>query len=290
MTKKDKEYLLRMEPKLFEQLSPGATAIINLDQPYGRKLIKMVKAKTLTYGLKKTAQIRAERIKLGLAKSSFQVCTPRGKIDITTALIGKYNLYNILAALSVAFAEGIDFFAIAAGVRALSFVPGRLERIDCGQSFFVFVDYAHTEDALEKLLQNLRSLSKKRIILAFGCGGDRDKSKRPKMGRLACKLADLVLITSDNPRSEDPRKIIAEIVRGIDREDKHYRVVLDRAQAIFEALAAAGKGDLVVIAGKGHESSQILAKAVIPFDDREVIKQILPCLKSKKYCKPLKVS
>lgn len=272
---------------LFEKLAKHSWAIINVDNAWGRKLIKKVKSKLLTFGVGQSAQIRAENIKLGLKKSRFIVNTPGAKLEIETALLGRHNVYNILAAVSLAVIEDIDASDIASGVASCLAVPGRLERIDCGQDFLLFIDYAHTEDGLKNVLQSVRQMAKDRsdyffplerqrgrIILVFGCGGDRDKTKRPRMGKIATGLADSVILTTDNPRSEDPEQIISDIIGGIDRKH-NYQVVLDRFEAISEALSQARGGDIVIIAGKGHETGQIFAERVLPFNDREAAERIL---------------
>ncbi len=261
--------------RLFERLTPGAWAIINADEDYGRKLIKITKAKVLTYGIEQAARIQARDLSLNLKRSRFRVLTPKGEMEILSPLIGRHNVYNILAAISAAFIEEIKFSDIVSGIKGLGAVPGRLERIDCGQQFSVFVDYAHTVDGLEKILWALKPNANNKIILVFGCGGDRDKTKRPLMGRLATKLSDFVIITSDNPRSERPQRIIADILQGISRKANNYKVILDRFQAIQEALSMARKGNIVVIAGKGHECSQLFANKTIPFNDSEAVRKIL---------------
>ena len=260
---------------LFKGLSAGACAVINIDEPYGKKLLKMVKSRVLTYGIECPAQIQAKNLRLKIDKLKFTAVTPGGKIEIESPLIGRHNVYNILAAIGAAFVEDIDFSHIASGIKSCACVSGRLERVNCGEDFLIFVDYAHTEDALKKVLQTLRSLSKRKIILVFGCGGDRDKTKRPRMGKVAARLADFVILTSDNPRSENPREIISDIMRGISKRKTNYQVILDRAGAIGRALSIARKRDIVLIAGKGHERSQIFADKVIPFNDCEAVKQVL---------------
>ena len=267
---------------LFERLAADAFAIINADDVYGRKLIKKVRSKILTFGIERPAQIRAKNLNLGINKIKFTAVTPGGNIEIDSPLIGRHNVYNILAAISAAFVEGIDFSAIASGISSCIYIPGRLERVDCAQEFEVFIDYAHTEDGLEKALQALQQIKKNKIILVFGCGGDRDKTKRPKMGKVATRLSDSVILTNDNPRSENPEQIVSDILKGIDKKATNYKIVLDRFQAIQEALSFAGRGDIVVIAGKGHESSQIFADRTVPFSDREAAEEILRCLPSKK--------
>jgi len=260
---------------LFEGLSASSLAIVNTDDPYGRKLVKRINSRLLTFGIASPAQIQAKDIALTLKQSRFKAVTPKGTIEITSPLIGRHNVYNILAAISAAFAENIDFAHIASGVGELNAVCGRLERVDCGQAFELFIDYAHTEDALEKILQALRQVSKNRIILVFGCGGDRDKAKRPAMGKVATELSDVAIITSDNPRSEEPERIISDILKGVDKKKDNYQVVLDRFEAIGRAVSLAGAADTVVIAGKGHETVQIFADRTIHFNDREAVEKVL---------------
>jgi UDP-N-acetylmuramoyl-L-alanyl-D-glutamate--2,6-diaminopimelate ligase len=208
-------------------------------------------------------------------------------IEIKSSLIGRHNIYNILAAIGAGLAIRMDLKDIKTGIEALRGLPGRLENIGCGQNFSVYVDYAHTEDGLEKALKSLAELKPNRIISVFGCGGSRDRSKRPVMGKISTEFSDLVFITSDNPRDEEPMDIINEIVKGISPEKNNYLVEPDRCNAIKKALAEAGPGDIVLVAGKGHESYQILKDTTIPFDDREVVKRILKeaglCLQSETY-------
>ncbi|MFH1245509.1 MAG: UDP-N-acetylmuramoyl-L-alanyl-D-glutamate--2,6-diaminopimelate ligase [Candidatus Omnitrophota bacterium] len=261
--------------RLFENLPQNVWAMINIDDIWGRKLVEKVQSRLLTYSIDSPAQIQARNLRLGSSLSRFTIVSPRGDIEIETPLIGRHNVYNILAAAGAAYVENIDFNLIRLGVQACANVPGRLESVNCGQKFSVFVDYAHTEDALKKVLTSLRQISRNRVILVFGCGGDRDKTKRPKMGRTAVELADYVFLTTDNPRSEDPREIIADIEEGIGKNAENYKVVLDRFCAIEQALSVAVEGDIVVIAGKGHETTQIFAEQVITFDDREAVRKII---------------
>jgi UDP-N-acetylmuramyl-tripeptide synthetase len=193
-------------------------------------------------------------------------------------LLGRHNIYNILASFAWAFKEGLDETLVKSALERFSFIPGRLERINCPRDFSVFVDYAHTEDALTNVIGALRQISSKKIIVVFGCGGERDKTKRPKMGRAASELADYVIITSDNPRSEDPQKIIEDIRKGIRKNN--YCIISDRKDAIEKSLSMAEAGDIVLIAGKGHENCQILKDKTIHFDDREAVKE---CLESMNY-------
>jgi UDP-N-acetylmuramoyl-L-alanyl-D-glutamate--2,6-diaminopimelate ligase len=205
------------------------------------------------------------------------VDTPKGSLKIKTNLIGRYNIYNILAAIAVAFVENIDFDIIEKGIQKINYIPGRLESINKGQRFSLFVDYAHTDDALRNVLSSLKEFNKGRIIVVFGCGGQRDISKRAKMGRIASNLADYCILTNDNPRNENPLKIINDILKGI--KTNNFDVILDRQKAIEKAIELAKNKDTVLIAGKGHETSQLLKNKILPFDDREVVRKILRCLK-----------
>jgi UDP-N-acetylmuramyl-tripeptide synthetase len=258
--------------KLFEKLKGGATAILNADDRKVSALRKAIDKKVLTYGLEEKADITADDKKLSLNGSAFTAVTPAGPISIETKLIGLHNISNILAAIGVALTQKVRLHAIKKGVESLVSVPGRLERVETGQPYKVLVDYAHTEDALYNILSILRQVTTRGIITVFGCGGDRDRSKRPLMGKVACRFSDNVIVTSDNPRSEEPRQIISEIEKGIRGEFANYSVVEDRREAIEKALDLARAGDIVVIAGKGHEKYQIIKGSVMPFDDCEVVR------------------
>lgn len=264
--------------RLFRKMPGGSVSIINNDSPYAKDIVSLTGSRVLTYGLTEQCDVYATDINFNVSGTSFTAHTPRGELDIRSALIGRHNVYNLLAAIAFGVSEKLKTSSISSAIRDFKFVPGRLERIDRGQDFFVFVDYAHTDDALVNVLTALRELSKKRIIAVFGCGGDRDKAKRPKMGKAVSQLADFALITSDNPRSEDPQSIIKDILKGIDKDN--YKVVEQREKAIKEALSMARSGDIILIAGKGHETYQITKGRSAPFDDREVVKQ---CLRSMNY-------
>ena len=264
--------------KLFKNLSSNAYAIINNDDSYSSKIKKATLAKVITYGIKRKAQIMAEEISFNSAETVFVLVTPKARIKLKTKLIGLHNVYNVLAAASWAWAADLKMNTIKSALEEFSSVPGRLERVGQSGNFSIFVDYAHTEDALKNILQALRPIAEKKIIVVFGCGGERDKGKRPKMGNIVSRLADYAIITSDNPRSEDPRDIIEDIKRGIERDN--YCVVPERFQAINKSLLMAQKGDIVVVAGKGHENYQVLKDKIVHFDDRQVIKE---CLKSLNY-------
>lgn len=267
--------------KLFEGLSKSAYAIINLDDKYSERLIKMTQAKILTYGVvNKNSNIRAEDLSLSVDGSRFNLICNGGAVSIKTTLLGKYNVYNILAAISFAITQKIDLKIIKQAVGTFKIVPGRMEEVATGFNFKVFVDFAHTPDALKNVLTSIKELSPSGVIVVFGCGGDRDRIKRPLMGKIASEMADFAIITSDNPRSEDPKAIVSEIEQGI--ITKNYKIIIDRAEAIKQALAMAQKGDIVLIAGKGHETSQIFKDSRIPFDDRIEVKKALECLQQKK--------
>ncbi len=272
---KTRENYFLAKSLLFKNLSAHAAAVINVDDEFGVRLTTMTKAKVITYGIKNNATLQAKDIELNLKGTRFKLIIDKKEISIQTKLFGIHNVYNILAAIGVAYQENISFEVIQKGIEKLAFVNGRLERVDCGQDFAVFIDYAHTEDALINVLSTIRQTSKAKIILVFGCGGDRDKTKRPKMGSVACAMADFSIITSDNPRSEDPEMIIKEIVQGFKKNN--YTVVVNREEAIDKALKMATSGDIVLIAGKGHETYQIFKDKTIHFDEREVVRKILAC-------------
>lgn len=262
--------------------------IINVDDPWGEQLARESPQKVWAYGIDKKKDLYPLEWKSSLDGLSMNVHTPIGEIEINAHLVGRHNVCNILAAIGAAISEGLSKPEIAAGIYALKNVPGRFERIDAGQDFTVIVDYAHTPDALERLLQTVSALSPKRVLTLFGCGGDRDRGKRPQMGAVAAALSDKVILTSDNPRSESPLEIIKEIEAGLlSSGKKHgssrhgeagqtdYEILPDRREAIQRIIDLAETGDLVVIAGKGHETDQQVGNIIIPFDDREMACQAL---------------
>lgn len=261
--------------KLFHNLEKSATAIINCDDAYGRKLICQLKLPgIISYGLDDKADVSAKNINFDIAHTRFLLSYKERKTAIDINLIGRHNVYNVLAAISWAINEGISIDIVRAALNKFKNVPGRLERIGSAENFSVFVDYAHTEDALKNVITSLRQVSgKRRIIVVFGCGGDRDKMKRPKMGWVVSELADYAIITSDNPRSEDPEAIIRDIVSGISKHN--YCVIADRREAIKESFCLSVKGDIVLIAGKGHENYQVINNMVFDFDDRKVAQECL---------------
>ena len=255
-------------------------AVLNVDDEAGVRLAKFSKAQrsqVITYGLA-GADVHAAKVQISAQGTGFDVVTPDDTIPVHSQLIGRVNVYNILAASAAAYARGCSSDALEAGVRTLARVPGRFERVDCGQAFTVVIDFAHTDDALRNLTALAREFVKAsggRVITAFGCGGDRDRSKRPLMGEAAGKGSDFVVLTSDNPRTEDPIAIINDAAVGLQRSGAQYRTEPDRRAAIHLAVNTAKPGDVVLIAGKGHEKSQILATGPVPFDDAEVAAEAL---------------
>jgi UDP-N-acetylmuramoyl-L-alanyl-D-glutamate--2,6-diaminopimelate ligase len=263
--------------RLFEGTGAGRPlhGIVNIDDPYGPQLRNLAE-QTITYGLGSGAEVTAKKIPLALRGLDFTAETPAGKIAVRSELVGRNNVYNILAAVAAGVALGFPREAIEGGLSALAAVPGRFERIDLGQPFMVIVDYAHTDDALQKLLETARELHPTgRVITLFGCGGERDRSKRPLMGEAAGRLSDVVVLSSDNPRSEDPLKIINDASVGLQRTSAKVLVEPDRERAVELALEQARPGDMVLLAGKGHETTQVLKDRTIEFDDREVARRAL---------------
>lgn len=263
--------------RLFEGTgaAPPAVGVINRDDEYGQKLTGLA-SRTMTYGLEPGADITTRKPGFSLSGIEFTADTPAGKIDIRSKLVGRPNVYNILAAVGAGVALELPKEVIASGISQLAAVPGRFERIEVGQPFLVVVDYAHTDDALRNLLATAKELSSGgRIITLFGCGGDRDRTKRPLMGEAAGRGSDIVVLTSDNPRSEDPLLIINDAIVGTQRTKAKLFVELDRQKAIELALDEARAGDIVLLAGKGHETYQILRDRTIEFDDRAVARRIL---------------
>lgn len=270
------ENYLEAETELFRLLNNDQWAVINRDDAVSSHIIKNTRARALTYSIGQKADIVAHDIKFSIKKSTFKLETPLGKTSIELKLPGRFNVLNALAAVGVGITQGISLRTISEGISSVESVPGRFELVNCGQPFNVVVDYAHTDDALKNILQTVRSLCKGRIITVFGCGGERDKGKRPIMGEAVANLSDLIILTSDNPRSEDPEEIIKDIEAGIKMTVfNNYFKISDRFDAISKALSFAQKDDLVLIAGKGHENYQVLKDKVIPFVDKEVVEKIL---------------
>jgi UDP-N-acetylmuramoyl-L-alanyl-D-glutamate--2,6-diaminopimelate ligase len=251
---------------LFEMLAPSAVAVLNADDPAAKYFAGKTKARIITYGLEEKADITASVKRSDMGGTRMTISLFGKGRSAETRLIGLHNVYNILAAHAACVALGESADKALDGILSVRHVPGRLEAVDRGQGFTVMVDFAHTEDALKNVLSSLRKVTKKRILVVFGCGGDRDKTKRPKMGAAVADLSDYAVVTSDNPRTEDPMAIIREIEAGI-RDKSRYCVVCDRREAIRAAMRAARPGDAVVIAGKGHEAYQIFKDRTVPFND-----------------------
>ena len=274
---------------------PGAVAVINCDNPYGRELLDLLPQGNITTGCTMGHMVQAEILKQDLTGIRGKIVTPGWKFDFKTQLVGKHNAENISCAAGVGMALHLQPDTIKAGIEEASFVPGRLECINNDTGRFVYVDYAHTPDALENVLSVLKVLAEKRLICVFGCGGNRDKEKRGMMGAIAGRLSDLAVITSDNPRNEPSMEIIDQIVSGIkkaasklftrdesefdwwsiNKESKGYIVEPDRKKAIELAVSVSGPGDIILIAGKGHETFQIAGDEIIPFDDRRIAAEAL---------------
>ena len=253
---------------------PGQWHVLNVDDPYGRKLLDASPSRTLTYAMDREAALTPRNVVHGLDGIRFTLPTAPGVLEVRSPFVGRHNVYNLLAGIAVGLALDIDAEIILRGIEGLAQVPGRLERVDAGQDFYVFVDYAHTPDALEQVLRTVKAETPGRLITVFGCGGDRDPGKRPLMGQAATALSDYSVITSDNPRTESPEAIVAEIVAGVE-PSRHYTAIVDREQAIAHAMAEAQPQDTVVIAGKGHETYQIIGQTRRYFDDREVAREAL---------------
>ncbi|MBI5282759.1 MAG: UDP-N-acetylmuramoyl-L-alanyl-D-glutamate--2,6-diaminopimelate ligase [Candidatus Solibacter usitatus] len=254
---------------------PPRFAVINADDEWGARISLPPSTARLSYGLKNGCGLRAENIDAGFHGLRFDVRHPGGRQHLESRLCGLINVYNLLAAFGAGLSLGLSPETVAAGLQSCHAVPGRFERVDEGQPFLVVVDYAHTDDALRNTIATARSLTSKRVITLFGCGGDRDRAKRPLMGQAAAGLSDFVVVTSDNPRSEDPLGIINDALVGVRRTDTPHVVEPDREKAIRRAVAEASPGDVVLIAGKGHESCQVLKDRTIDFDDRETARRIL---------------
>jgi len=281
---RDMEDYFQAKRSLFVPERVGA-ACANVDDPHGRKLVEDAAVPTIGFGTSDDADVRAHDVRMGPWGTEFAISlsgggVPAGEAKISTALVGAFNVSNILAATATAARANIDLGAIEAGISGLRAVPGRFEAIDSGQPFTVVIDYAHTPDSLENALREARRIARSsdgRVICAFGCGGDRDAAKRPLMGAVAARWADVVVVTSDNPRSEEPLAIIDQILEGLiaERGGAPDAVLVDRREAITEAISLARLGDVVVVAGKGHETGQQFADITVPFDDRIVAADVL---------------
>ena len=273
---KTKEEYLAAKAKLFSALSADAVAVLNAESPEAEYIAKETSAKTLWYGVDKSADLIAHIESMDVNGAVFTLEYAGRSATVRTPLLGRYNISNHLAAAGLCLAVGIDLETIAAGLSALQAIPGRLEKINWDGPFSVLVDYAHTDDALKNVLGTLKPLCKGKLRIVFGCGGDRDKTKRPRMAKVAEQLADVVYVTSDNPRTENPTDIINDILTGfMNRDLQAITIQPDRAKAIELAIKNASKDDIVLIAGKGHETYQIIGKTKIHFSDKEIAAECL---------------
>jgi UDP-N-acetylmuramoyl-L-alanyl-D-glutamate--2,6-diaminopimelate ligase len=277
----DMETYFQAKRRLFEMLPADAPGVINIDDPRGPSLLDVCRA-PVTFAITRPADVTPGALDVTFRGLTFDIHTPRGTVPAQSRLVGRPNVYNILAAAATSMALGLPLEAIAEGVRRLPGVPGRFEVVsEPDDEVTVVVDYAHTDDALRNLLETARPLSPKRLVTVFGCGGDRDRTKRPLMGVVAARLSDVVVITSDNPRSEEPQRIIDEIKRGIPAGGQSagrasdIRSIVDRREAIERAVEQSEPGDVVLIAGKGHEKYQQIGDRVLPFDDGEIARRAL---------------
>ena len=285
----DMEAYFETKQRLFEMLPETAPAIINADDPHGPALAARC-AKPVTFAFDAPADVAPARAELTLDGLILDVRTPRGTLHLTSRLLGRNNAYNVLAATAAAVALDISFQAIEGGVRALEAVPGRMEVVSSdADDITVLVDFAHTDDALRGLLETARPLARGRLVTVFGCGGDRDPTKRPLMGAVAARLSDRVVLTSDNPRSEDPGAILREIALGFGQADGDrdriggatHVAIVDRAEAIEQTVSDANASDLIVIAGKGHERYQVIGERTVPFEDAAIVRQALARRRSR---------
>lgn len=296
---KTMENYFHAKQRFFSEVLPSggkktAFMIINGDDPWGQRIIRETAGKCTTYGLDQISDVTARTHHLSLDGISADIASKNNAFTVSAGLMGKFNLYNMLAAVSASLELGVPVEAIKKGLACLPQVPGRLEKVSEPGQPFVFVDYAHTDDALRRVLENLAAFRRKKIITVFGCGGDRDRGKRPLMGEAAARYSDVTIVTSDNPRNENPLEIIEEIEQGIhiprieltieNKNDlskaktssgKFYAVIPDRTRAIFAAIAFACEDDIVLIAGKGHEDYQIIGDVKHPFDDRRIAREAL---------------
>jgi UDP-N-acetylmuramoyl-L-alanyl-D-glutamate--2,6-diaminopimelate ligase len=260
--------------RLFDHLAGEGFAVVNADDPAAAALLRRLEGPTLTVAIRSAAEITATPFEQLLSEQTFLLTAGSETVPVRTRMIGTHHIYNCLVAAAVGLAYGIDLPTVVRGLESVDYVPGRLERLECGQPFGVFVDFAHTPDALTGALTTLRQAISGRLICVFGAGGNRDQQKRPLMGRAVEAAADLAVVTSDNPRTEDPQAIICDVLSGF-QDASAVRVLPDRAEAIQWALGQARPGDCVLIAGKGHEKYQIVGHERIPLDDCEIARQWL---------------
>jgi len=278
------ENYLAAKTKLFQSLGivgnykQGKTAVINVDDGAADFILHNTTCRTISYGINTHADLKADNAEIKATGARFDIVGSFGSIALNLHITGLFNVYNVLSAVGAALAEGIDSQIIKTALEKFQSVPGRFELVKIGQPYSVIVDYAHTPDGLENILKTAQQIAKRRIIVVFGCGGDRDRTKRPIMGKIAAQYGNIVIATSDNPRSEDPDAILNEIEVGVKAglsAGEVYEKISDRRQAIARALQLAERDDIVIIAGKGHENYQILRDKTISFDDKEVVQEII---------------
>ena len=278
------ENYLAAKCKLFEQVSApnqvkdNKGAVINIDDSYGHRVMEKTTAPTITYSTLGKGTLNASDVHMSTKNSQYTVNYKGESYPVSMNTTGLFNVYNTLAAIGACLQEGISMEAIDTALKTFSSVPGRFELIEEGQDFAVVVDYAHTPDGLQNILETAKAIKENRIIIVFGCGGDRDATKRPIMGRIAAEYGDKIYVTSDNPRTEDPVQIVKDVEVGVKealRNGTSYEVIVDRREAINHAIHDAKAGDIVIIAGKGHENYQILKNETIHFDDREEARKAL---------------
>lgn len=273
---KTMENYLKAKAKLFDMCKIG---VINADDEYGKRLIKSVPCKVVTFGIDSECDFKAENIEYKMDRVLFDVCYKDGKESFELHVPGRFSVYNALGVIAAAYSKGMTMEKIKEGISNIKGVPGRIQNVENDKGFNVIVDYAHTPDGVENIIKSVREFTKGRVITVFGCGGDRDKKKRPIMGEISAKLADYTIITSDNPRSEEPSDILKDIEVGVKPVTDKYEMIIDRKEAIFKAVKMAEKGDSVIIAGKGHENYEIFKDKTIHFDDTEVAIEALEDLK-----------
>jgi UDP-N-acetylmuramoyl-L-alanyl-D-glutamate--2,6-diaminopimelate ligase len=277
---KTKTQYLAAKTKLFQSLAPDATAILNKQSQEANLIAEKTNAKILWYALDKPADLTAHIESMDITGTTFtiqsRVTSNESRATVKSPLLGQYNVSNHLAAAGLCLAAGLDLETIANGLTALKVIPGRLEKLDWGGDFSIIIDYAHADDALKNVLATLKPLCTAKLIVVFGCGGDRDRTKRPRMAKVAEQLADFIVVTSDNPRTEQPDDIIKEIVAGFESPDsENIKIEPDRKKAIHLALKTASKNDIVLIAGKGHETYQIIGNKKSDFSDKKVAAEYL---------------
>ncbi|HES59580.1 MAG TPA: UDP-N-acetylmuramoyl-L-alanyl-D-glutamate--2,6-diaminopimelate ligase, partial [Caldithrix sp.] len=267
----DEEEYFKTKAKLFTMLKPGGKAVVNSDDTHGKRLCDEYSDRVITYGFNNDAMVKIDNWQMNMSGMHLNMSTPAGKLDISTKLIGEFNIYNILSAIGAGIAKELQLASIKLGIEAVDHIPGRLQSIEIKDDVVAIIDYAHTPDSLDKAIRTLRKVVQNRLIVVFGCGGDRDKGKRPQMGQIAEKLADIAIVTTDNPRTEKPEDIIEDILAGMSLKEKQI-VISDRREAIQKAVKIAEKGDIILIAGKGHEQYQEINGVKHDFNEYAIIK------------------